>query len=72
MNLLRLIGQHTLHGPDSPVRHPAQRRRIKTVMKEVMFKAARLIRHARRWSWDDGRITGGLDNEEWIPRLRAE
>ena len=49
MNLLRLIGQHTLHGPDSPVRHPAQRRRIKTVMKEVMFKAARLIRHAGRW-----------------------
>jgi hypothetical protein len=49
MNLLRLIGQHTLHDKDSPVRHPAQRRRIRTVMQELMFKAARLISHARQW-----------------------
>jgi hypothetical protein len=49
MNLLRLIGQHTLHGRDSPVRHQAQRRRIRTVMHELMFKAARMVRHARRW-----------------------
>ena len=32
MNLLRLIGQNTLNEPDAPVRHPAQRRRIKTVL----------------------------------------
>ena len=49
MNLLRLIGQHTLHGPDAPVRHQAQRRRIRTVMQELMFKAARMVRHARQW-----------------------
>jgi hypothetical protein len=49
MNLLRLIGQHTLHGRDSPVRHPAQRRRIRTVIQELMFKAARMVRHARQW-----------------------
>lgn len=49
MNLLRLAGQHTLHEPNSPVRHTAQRRRIRTVMQELMFKAARLISHARRW-----------------------
>jgi hypothetical protein len=49
MNLLRLIGQHTLHGKDSPVRHQAQRRRIRTVMQELMFKAARMLRHARQW-----------------------
>lgn len=49
MNLLRLVGQHTLHEPDSPVRHTAQRRRIRTVMQELMFKAARLISHARQW-----------------------
>jgi hypothetical protein len=49
MNLLRLVGQHTLHEPDSPVRHRAQRRRIRTVMQELMFKAARLISHARQW-----------------------
>jgi Transposase DDE domain group 1 len=49
MNLLRLIGQNTLNDPDSPVRHVAKRRRIKTVMHELMFKAARMIRHAGRW-----------------------
>ncbi len=49
MNLLRLIGVHTLHGKDAPVRHKAQRRRIKTVMQEMVYKAARLIRHAGRW-----------------------
>ena len=49
MNLLRLIGQNTLNEPDAPVRHAAKRRRIKTVMQELMFKAARMIRHAGRW-----------------------
>ena len=48
MNLLRLIGQNTLSEPDAPVRHVAKRRRIKTVMQELMFKAARMIRHAER------------------------
>ena len=43
MNLLRLIGQNTLSEPDAPVRHAAKRRRIKTVMQELMFKAARMI-----------------------------
>ena len=49
MNLLRLIGQHTLNTPNSPMRHAAKRRRIKTVMQELMFKAARMLRHAGRW-----------------------
>jgi hypothetical protein len=49
MNLLRLVGQHTLHGPDAPVRHSAQRRRIRTVIQELMFKAARMVDHARQW-----------------------
>jgi predicted metal-dependent hydrolase len=49
MNLLRLIGQNTLNEPDGPVRHAAKRRRIKTVMQEMMWKAARMIRHAGRW-----------------------
>ena len=49
MNLLRLIGQNTLNEPDAPMRHSAKRRRIKTVMQEVMFKAARMIKHAGRW-----------------------
>ena len=49
MNLLRLIGQNTLNEPDSPVRHKAKRRRIKTTMQELMFKAGRMMHHAGRW-----------------------
>lgn len=49
MNLLRLIGQHTLHGEDAPMRHKASRRRIKTVMQEMIYKAGRMIHHAGRW-----------------------
>jgi Transposase DDE domain group 1 len=48
MNILRLIGQRGLLGPDAPVRHPAKRRRIKTVMQELIYRAARLIEHGRQ------------------------
>ena len=47
-NILRLIGQLGLLGEYSPVRHPAKRRRLKTVIQELMYLAARLIRSARR------------------------
>ena len=50
MNLLRIVGQHTLHERDSPLRKAALRRRIRTVMQEMMFKAARIISHARGWA----------------------
>ena len=60
MNLLRLIGQNTLHEPDAPVRHAAKRRRIKTVMQEMMFKAARMIKHAGRW------ILGLGESDQWL------
>jgi hypothetical protein len=29
--------------------HPAQRRRIRVVLQEMMFNAASMIRHAGRW-----------------------
>jgi hypothetical protein len=60
MNLLRLIGQSTLNEPDSPVRHTAQRRRIRTVMHEMMFKAARMIKHAGRWILGLGESDSGF------------
>jgi len=43
-NILRFIGQLGLTGEKSPVRHPAKRRRIKTVMQELMYLAARLVK----------------------------
>jgi Transposase DDE domain group 1 len=48
MDILRLIGQRGLLGPDAPVRHPAKRRRIKTVMQELIYRAGRLIAHGRQ------------------------
>ena len=48
MNILRLMGQRALLGPDAPVRHSAKRRRIKTVMQELIYRAGRLIQTGRR------------------------
>lgn len=48
MNILRLMGQAGLHGPDAPVRHQAKRRRLKTVMQELVYRAGRLIEHGRQ------------------------
>jgi hypothetical protein len=54
-NCLRLIGQLGLTGELSPVRHPAKRRRLKTVLQEIMYRAAQFIRTARRLVLDFGR-----------------
>lgn len=47
-NILRWIGQTGLTQPGGPVRHPAKRRRLRTVMQELMCLAARFIRTGRR------------------------
>lgn len=47
MNILRLIGQRGLLGNDGPVRHPAKRRRLKTVIQELIYRAGRLIATGR-------------------------
>lgn len=54
-NILRWIGQNGLLGPDAPPRHKAKRRRIRTVMQELMYLAARLIRTGRRLKLAFGR-----------------
>ena len=47
-NILRAIGQLGLVSGETPVRHAAKRRRIKTVIQELMYLAARLVRTGRR------------------------
>jgi len=47
-NILRWLGQQGLTGRDAPIRHPAKRRRIRTVMQELMYLAARFIESGRR------------------------
>lgn len=46
-NVLRLIGQNALTGADAPPRHPAKRRRLRTVIAELMCVAAAIAHHAR-------------------------
>lgn len=53
-NCLRLVGQTGLLGNLSPVRHPARRRRIKTVLQEIIYRAAQFIRKARQRVLDFG------------------
>jgi hypothetical protein len=47
-NILRFVGQLGLLGDKSPVRHPGKRRRLKTVIQELMYLAARVVRSGRR------------------------
>ncbi len=58
-NILRYIGQMGLLGEVSPVRHPAKRRRIKTVIQELIYMACRVIRSGRRYKLRFGRCSPG-------------
>ena len=65
-NLLRVIGQATIGREDAPLRKAAQRRRIRTVIQNIILCAAKLVTHARqyliRYGRDNrwGRVTGPL------------
>ncbi len=54
-NILRFIGQESLKKSDSPLRKKVQRRRIRTVIQNLMTIAAKLVRHARRYTLCFGR-----------------
>ncbi len=47
-NMLRWIGITALLGKDAPVRHQAKRRRIRTVIQEIMHLAARMVNTGHR------------------------
>lgn len=47
-NILRFIGQVALIKPTGIIRHEAKRRRIKTVIQELVYFAGRLITSGRR------------------------
>lgn len=46
-NVLRLMGQSVLLGEDAPLRHKAKRRRLKTVIQELIYVSAKVASHAR-------------------------
>jgi len=47
-NILRMIGQKTIGHPNIPIRKNVKRRRLKTVIKDMILLAAKYIRHARQ------------------------
>ena len=55
-NILRWIGQLGLVEKDGPIRHPAKRRRLKTVIQEIIHLAARLIKSGHRLKLRFGRV----------------
>jgi len=55
-NVLRMIGQASLNGKDAPIRKKVSRRRIRSVMQDLVYLACRLVRHARRWYLSFGKI----------------
>ena len=59
-NILRHIGLTGLIGPHAPVRHEAKRLRLRTVMQELMYLAARLVNHGRQWTLRFGRHCPGF------------
>ena len=54
-NLLRMIGQESLRKADAPIRKQVSRRRVRSVMQDLVYMACRLVKHARRWTLSFGR-----------------
>ena len=54
-NVLRLIGQESLQGDDIPIRKRVTRRRLRSVMQDMIYLACRVVRHARRLVLSFGR-----------------
>jgi hypothetical protein len=59
-NILRLMGQLGMTGELSPVRHPAKRRRLRTVLQELVHRAALVIHKARQILLDFGQDVGRM------------
>ena len=61
-NILRLMGQETLREDEetppeqiAPIRKKVHRRRLRNVIQDLIYLAARLVYHARRWKLAFGR-----------------
>lgn len=47
-NILRIIGQHSMKVTDNPLRKPVQRRRLRTVIRDIITCASKQVSHARK------------------------
>ena len=59
-NILKWIGLTGLMGKDSPVRHKAKRRRVRTVMQELIYLAAHVYERGRRLVMRFGKTASGF------------
>lgn len=65
-NILRWIGLLGLTGKDGPVRHAAKRRRLRTVIQELIYLAARLVTSGRRLKLRFGRLCPAFGSFERV------
>lgn len=68
-NILRWMGLQSLMGKDSPVRHPAKRRRLRTVMQEVIGVASRMIESGRQLVLRFGQHSPGFNAHRRLSQL---
>ncbi len=54
-NLPRAIGQISIQEPDAPLRNKVSRRRVKTVIENLIWLASRMVEHARQTKLRFGR-----------------
>jgi len=47
-NILKIIGQNTIGNPHVPIRKNVKRRRIKTVIRDMILSAAKFVKHSRQ------------------------
>jgi hypothetical protein len=47
-NLLRIIGQESVHTKKSPMRNNVRRRRMRSVIQNMIYLAAQFVRHGRK------------------------
>ena len=64
-NVLRMMGQFSVASPLTPLRKKAERRRIRTVIQNLITCAARLIHHGRQL------VLGFTATDKWAVVLRA-
>jgi len=62
-NILRIIGQESLNYAASPIitKERIRRRRLRSVMQDLVYLAARLIIHGRQWVLGFGKISPFYD-----------
>jgi hypothetical protein len=63
-NILRLIGQSSIKDQNAPIQKKVHRRRLKSVIRDMILMAAKLVKHAGRYFVKFGKRC------KWFPVIR--